>query len=546
MSYDEWPTLHSAALHGLAGDVVGAIRPCTEADPVALLAQLLTYFGTVGGRSPHFPVEATDHHTNLFCCLVGNTSRARKGTSYDHIERLFLAADPTWSRDNVTGSCGSGEGLIAAVRDAVYKREATKERGKITGYRDVETDPGVADKRLLVFEAEFASLLTVAGRAGSILSETLRKAWDSGHLRNPVKTSPLRATNAHISTIGHITIEELQRTLTTTECMNGYANRYLWFLVKRSNVLPDGGRPDPKVLATLTARLQSALEHAKQVTIMHRDDEAQAAWRAVYPALTEDQSGMVGAVTARSEAMVTRLAMIYALLDSSAVITHAHVTAGLAVWQYCQASARYLFGSSLGDATADTLLATLQAALPKGVSRSHILRTVFQRNLRADELDRVIKLLAKHQLIRVEYVPRTGGYGRGTEMYYARPYDIHDIHDMSSVDYVSLSNDAVKRDGPTTDDMRGSYDISSGSAVQAALHACQEDGVVTAEMEECNACPIVTDDGGHACQEDPAPIRAVRITGDDAVSMTIEALLSEEPESDPEPPAKVVYERWEL
>ncbi|MEJ7873117.1 MAG: hypothetical protein WKF67_12740, partial [Rubrobacteraceae bacterium] len=45
-----WPRLDEAALHGLPGDVVRAFEPHTEADPVAVLANLLAAFGNVIGR----------------------------------------------------------------------------------------------------------------------------------------------------------------------------------------------------------------------------------------------------------------------------------------------------------------------------------------------------------------------------------------------------------------------------------------------------------------------------------------------------------------
>jgi hypothetical protein len=49
-----------------------------------------------------------------------------------------------------------------------------------------------------------------------------------------VKNSPLKATGAHISIIGHITKDELRARLTRTDMANGLANRFLFCLVKRS------------------------------------------------------------------------------------------------------------------------------------------------------------------------------------------------------------------------------------------------------------------------------------------------------------------------
>ena len=42
---DSWPTLHKNALYGLAGVLTLAIDPYTEADPVAMLLNILTAFG---------------------------------------------------------------------------------------------------------------------------------------------------------------------------------------------------------------------------------------------------------------------------------------------------------------------------------------------------------------------------------------------------------------------------------------------------------------------------------------------------------------------
>jgi hypothetical protein len=66
-----WPAVpNAAAYHGLAGRIVGRIAPHTEADPVAILAQLLVAFGAAVGRGAWFEVEATRHHANQFVCAA--------------------------------------------------------------------------------------------------------------------------------------------------------------------------------------------------------------------------------------------------------------------------------------------------------------------------------------------------------------------------------------------------------------------------------------------------------------------------------------------
>ena len=80
------------------------IAPHTEADPVAILTQLLVSFGAAVGRGAWFQVEATRHHGNEYMCLVGDSARGRKGSSWDHVRRLILAADPSLEPRILTGS----------------------------------------------------------------------------------------------------------------------------------------------------------------------------------------------------------------------------------------------------------------------------------------------------------------------------------------------------------------------------------------------------------------------------------------------------------
>src|SRR5215469_10830074 len=80
-----WPVMPKAAFLGLAGEIVRVIDPHTESDPAALLMTFLTCFGNSIGRGPHYRVESTDHGPNLFALIVGNTAKARKGTSADRI-----------------------------------------------------------------------------------------------------------------------------------------------------------------------------------------------------------------------------------------------------------------------------------------------------------------------------------------------------------------------------------------------------------------------------------------------------------------------------
>ncbi len=400
---DPWPApLADAAYYGLAGEIVRLMEPHTEADPVAILVQFLVLFGNCVGRTPYFAVEADRHHTNLNVVTVGETSGGRKGVALNRARQPFALADDVWEATRVKGGLSSAEGLIWQVRDAIYKWEKGKDGSNPV---EVMTDPGATDKRFVATETEFASVLRQFQRDGNTLSNLIRDAFDRGNLETLTKNSPARATGAHISIIGHITKDELLRYLDSTEAANGLGNRVAWLCVRRSKELPDGGASVG--LAPFAQRLNGALHAARSIGRMTRDDEARVLWHREYGRLTEGKAGLLGAMVARAAPIVLRLSMIYALLDGSAVIRAPHLQAALAVWEYAEASARWIFGDTLGDPVADEILRALRAA-PGGLTRTDIYSGLFGRNQSAARIGRGLASLVEKGLTRWER-EETGG-----------------------------------------------------------------------------------------------------------------------------------------
>ena len=390
-----WPApINELAFQGLAGEIVRTILPHTESDPGAILIQTLTAFGNVIGPAPHFRVEADRHPARLFSVIVGATSKARKGTSGGIVTRLFKEADKEWAADRIKGGLSSGEGLAYHVRDPLPAIGKGKD------------DPGVLDKRLLVVESEFAAVLKTASREGNILSATIRQAWDTGNLSTLTKNNPVKATGAHISIVGHITEAELKRYLVEVEIFNGLANRFLWLCVRRSKVLPEGGRIHETNLVPLTDGIREAVTFAKTVDEVKRDDEARKIWINIYPALSEGQPGLIGAVLSRAEAQVMRLALTYALMDSSRVIRKEHLLAALALWDYCEASVRYIFKGKTGDDIADRIFEALQKS-ENGLTRTDI-TNLFDRHQRKERIDEALELLSKYKRVNVARERRNG------------------------------------------------------------------------------------------------------------------------------------------
>jgi hypothetical protein len=405
---DDWPLPpRAAAFTGLAGEIVRAIEPHSESDPLAILVQLLVCFGSAIGRGAHYAVEATEHHGNEFALLVGPSAKARKGSSWDHVQRIFAEIDPDWASERIVSGLSSGEGLIWSVRDSDGGGRARDDRCD---------DQAERDKRLLVLEAEFASVLKMVARDGNTLSPVVRCAWDGKPLQALTKNSPARATGAHIAIVGHITADELVRLLNATEAANGFLNRFVLFMVRRSKLLPEGGRIDQVHWEPLLIRLRAATDAARRAGRLGFDQDARRRWWELYPALTEPQPGLAGAVCARAEAHVVRLGLLYALLDQADEIRLAHLEAALALWDYAAASVCWVFGDSLGDPLADEIYRALLEE-PDGLTRSQ-LRDLFSRNRRSKDIGQALERLAATGRIHAE---RQQQRGRPAELWRARP-----------------------------------------------------------------------------------------------------------------------------
>jgi hypothetical protein len=403
-----WPApMRPEAFHGPAGDFVRLVAPQTESDPAAILMQFLVAFGNAAGRGLHVLVEEDEHYGNEFLVQVGTTSRGRKGTSWGRVRKLFKLAAEMWSATRVTDGLSTGEGLISAVRD---RRMGVDKDGE-----EVVEDAGVADKRLLVVQGEFASVLRMGARDGNSLSTTMRCLWDSGDIGVLTKSNPMRATGAHVSIIGHITGEEFRAELTRTDSCNGFANRLLITCCRRSQRLPFGGQQvDLGPLAgTIADRLAWAAAQGHRRILW--TDAARELWIPTYDRLGEERGGLLGAITSRAEAHCLRLALIYAMLDRSAYIERHHLEAALAVWDHCDASATYVFGDAIGDPTADEILRALRSARPNGLTRLD-LNNLFSRHRTAAEIGRALGVLLNLRKARMD---RTRTAGRPVETWFA-------------------------------------------------------------------------------------------------------------------------------
>jgi hypothetical protein len=399
----------SAAFHGVLGEIVGILEPTTEGDPTGILCSLLAGFGNTLNRGPYFQVGAGRHCLNLFLLNVGATAVGRKGVAWEEALYTLRQADPDWAADNITSGLSSGEGLIWEVRDPIERTEPIREKGKIVDYQTVIVDPGVKDKRRLILETEFSKTLKVMARDGNTLSQVVRQAWDHGDLRAMTKNSQARATGAHITIVGHIPPFEFQRLLDRLDVSNGFLNRFLIVAVKRSKSLPEGGQPDAMRLAEPIMRLRAAIDFGRRTGFMERDDAARSLWAVEYDRLTEGRAGPIGAATSRAAPQVMRIACLYALLDQSNLVRVAHLRAALALHAYVERSVEFVFGETLGDPIASSVLTALREN-PDGLTRTELYNR-FSRHLDKKQADTALKSLAREGLAE-QVTEKTGGRPR--------------------------------------------------------------------------------------------------------------------------------------
>jgi hypothetical protein len=350
-------------------------------------------------------------------------------------------------------------------------------------------EPGVDDRRLLIHEPEFASILRGMQRQGSTQSAMLRGAWDRDHFSNVVKTNAARGWGI-VSIVAHVTGAEARKYLDRTELANGFANRFLWLSVRSSKLLPFGSDVDEVKFRALADRVREALRRAKALGELHWSAEARELYGKVYPDLRgDDREGMFGEVTSRAAPQVVRLAVAYAALDGSPTIEAAHLRAALAVWRRCQGSAAFLFEGPASEppevAARRELVEWIErqggtVALTRALT--HAPRAVRPPNMQAAE--RLFGELEQAGYGRLAYLPTHARGGRPQRVFHlgrtgsGSATVIRDPENRPNAAAATTATDADADTGPPADDGAGPPSPSYNGRAKAPtlpLPACVAD-----------------------------------------------------------------------
>jgi hypothetical protein len=391
-----FPALNPAALYGPLGEMVELFAPHSEAHPAALLSAGMVLAGVSIGRHARYVINGVEHHANLFVAVVGRTAKARKSQGLAEARWAMRWADADLA-ERIYSGFGSGESFVDEVADPVYDDD-----GKLTF--------GSVDRRLVVVEHELAGIFAVAHREGTTYSPKLRDAWDGWTLRAISRRRKVKATDAHVGLIGAITLRELVQSLTTTDAANGLGNRFLFVGAQRSQLLPFGGSITDDEIAVLGLHLGQALDRARKVGVMHFATETRDRWIDLYNAMAtaDDGDDLVSALTARAEAQVLRLALLYAALDGDALIGLRHLEAAWAMWCYSRESVRWIFGHAPLSRDSERFFQAVTQAGPDGLGREESRQEVFGHNVSAERIDAAVDPLLERGLVFARKVSTAG------------------------------------------------------------------------------------------------------------------------------------------
>lgn len=365
------PSADPVIFAGVLGEITMAAVPTTEADPVGIYASLLAGVGALIGPDPYVRIGNIRHPLLIWPLLMGRTGSGRKGEATTTGEIFLRLAKPASFDKIVVSGLSSGEGLIERIKDG-------------------ETE----DKRLLVVETEFTSVMARSKREGSTLAAVQRQAWD-GRALSVLNRQQLKASASHIAIIGHITPREFRLRLAESDLAGGTYNRYLPVFVERTRLLPIPPGIEEDIRYKLGGSLSAAMDQAEGVTSIQISAAARPLWSGeLYPELTgaDDEDHAEAEFTRRAAPYCLRIAGLLAALEGRQLIEVDDLQPAAALVRYSIASAKYVLDRQARDPRLDRIKRAVDGAGESGLTRSAI-SGLFSRNLTKDVLDELLAQL---------------------------------------------------------------------------------------------------------------------------------------------------------
>ena len=281
--------------------------------------------------------------------------------------------------------------------------------------------PGSEDKRVLYVEEELGALFNKMLTQESV-EKMITKAWDSGVLETTTKKESMRCTRPHVSIIGHVTPDELLQRLDKRLIDNGFSNRWLYVLIKKTAVVVRPPAPHQiRGAAEARAVILANLERAKS-QIHGPVDLSPAAtelFGETHAAMTDHRlDGAIGKQSARWAAQIYKLAVVYAAIEGMAVIGVDHIAAARAAWAYCHRSATAFFAGMTGNQHADQLLQMWREIDFADLTLTDI-DEMFSKHMSAQKRSRMLERLSRDGVIARRAVQNPNGGRPATVISYS-------------------------------------------------------------------------------------------------------------------------------
>lgn len=377
-----WPKLHPAALSGIAGEFTLEAAERSGTDPAALLISFLTCAAAAVGGKSSLQVGITSHPARLFSVLV-SSSYTCPAVAFQYALQVFSAADAGNEKARKfpplaikQWSLTTGEDFVEAVTDSAAEQDV------------LQGPVAVADKsssRLLLVVNGFGKTMQAVTRSNSPLEPMLKAAWDDSDLQLITRSRKRIKASGNVCLLGRIGLDDIAELITKENRWHDLGSRLLWVAVPPKRLAASPKPLDQKLLLRWARQLTSAISVAEKTPVLALSQEAETRWEEFYEQLSRAATGAIAPASARSPALVLRLAAIFALLERRPLVTPTDLGSAMAVWCYCQASARLLFSGSTTNNSMRVLLALADG--PKTQTEMHHL---FSRHIKGVQLNHIL------------------------------------------------------------------------------------------------------------------------------------------------------------
>ena len=453
------PVPFKAMYHNSIREIVEVSTLNNEAVPIAVAINVMTRFSALVGPMVHLQIGDEQRKLNEFVLMVG-PSGLGKGASNHGPSRIYKATEEYLALDlEYQFQAGKSEGLKEYPFLKVHSGGLSSGEGLAAALDDGEGDgktTATHDKRILIFEPEFANSMNMAQRSGNILMMVLRNAYDGVTIEPLTKRDKVRVSDPYVCLIAHITAKELTRhDQFDMLANNGMLNRFLilWQQPVREVAFPD---PIPQNLVDkmakkladriLFARHHSHETHWKKVRDqsipVKLSKDAQAIWQKEYGhLLNRPDCETVKILTRRHRLHALILAALFALMDARTVIQPEDIHSALSWCEYSRQSVVYIF-NAVSDQINSEKLFSLSKKILYAIGVLNLknnqctctdLYNWFQRKIKKQNLHAALEMLLNHipPLIIQSKVIR--GRGRPMFLYTLSDASKHLVHKLKEV-----------------------------------------------------------------------------------------------------------------